>query len=84
VPLLHVRPRSGEAVVGGGGTVDEIAPGLFVGTIGRSGRTPSGGWDIAFEDWVDVCRAVRDKLDAARDAPPTDGGVGPSMQNGEA
>jgi hypothetical protein len=61
VSLLNVRlvstpidgfgtRRSGEAI--------EIDRGLFVGYLGRSGRTPSGAWDIPFGDWLAVCRSV--------------------------
>jgi tetratricopeptide (TPR) repeat protein len=61
VSLLNVRlvstpidgfgtGRSGEAI--------EIDRGLFVGYLGRSGRTPSGAWDILFDDWLAVCQNV--------------------------
>jgi tetratricopeptide (TPR) repeat protein len=61
VSLLNVRlvstpiegfgpGRSGEAI--------EIDRGLFVGYLGRSGRTPSGAWDIPFDDWLAVCASV--------------------------
>jgi tetratricopeptide (TPR) repeat protein len=42
--------RAGEAI--------EIDRGLFVGYLGRSGRTPFGGWDIPFGDWLAVCQNV--------------------------
>lgn len=62
VKLLHVRlaAQQDEGFAQGcAGEVKKIDPDLFVGYLARSGRTPGGAWDIAFDAWVDICRQVR-------------------------
>ena len=63
VKLLHVA--YGTASAGGfpdvaPGSVAALDDGLFVGRLTREGRTASGAWDIAFDEWVSVCEQVRD------------------------
>jgi tetratricopeptide (TPR) repeat protein len=61
VSLLNVRlvstPIEGFGT-GRAGEAIEIDRGLFVGYLGRSGRTRSGAWDIPFDDWLAVCQNV--------------------------
>jgi hypothetical protein len=60
VTLLHVRPLGapGAGLDFGkrAGEVVEIEPGLFVGYLSRPGRNAMGEWNIAFDDWVALCR----------------------------
>lgn len=60
VSLLHVRPLGapGAGLDFGkrAGEVVEIEPGLFVGYLSRPGRNAMGEWNIAFDEWVALCR----------------------------
>lgn len=61
VALLHVRPAGaqGEGLDSGrAGDVVQVRPGLFVGYLSRLGRDAKGDWNIAFEEWVALCRAA--------------------------
>lgn len=61
VALLHARPIGASMrgfPRGRPGEVVEIRPGLFVGYLGRPGRKANGDWDIAFDDWLAICRAT--------------------------
>jgi hypothetical protein len=63
VKLLHVRLASDQRdgfSKGEPGQTFRIAPDLFVGYLRRAGPRPDGSWDIAFDDWVEVCRRVSD------------------------
>ncbi len=64
VTLLHVHPTTGTETDAPVGSAVEVEPDLFVGTISTSGRAPSGAWEIAYADWISVCRSVRTQLDA--------------------
>lgn len=60
VRLLYVQPitcRLLEYPDHKAGHVYELKSGLFVGYLPRLGFTAAGTWDIAFDDWLDLCRA---------------------------
>ncbi|NLH79401.1 MAG: hypothetical protein GX458_00955 [Phyllobacteriaceae bacterium] len=77
VDLLHVRPSSGAEDPIASGTAVEVEPHLFVGVIGRSGRSETGAWDIAYDDWVAVCRHVRDTIAGRATAPAVEASTAP-------
>ena len=59
VRLLNVQPAAPTAPTmfqGGAGEVVEVAPRRYVGFLERLGVTEMGTWDIAFDDWVAICR----------------------------
>lgn len=61
VALLHARPIGADKLgfdEGRPGEVVEIRPGLFVGYLSRPGRNANGDWDIAFDEWLALCRAT--------------------------
>jgi tetratricopeptide (TPR) repeat protein len=61
VSLLHVRPIGAsmqDFAEGRPGEVVEIRPGLYVGYLSRPGRKANGDWDIAFDEWLAICRAT--------------------------
>lgn len=70
IDLLHVRPSLGPDDPVPSGTAIEIQPNLFLGAIGRSGRSATGAWDIAYDDWVSVCRSVREAIDRRGETAP--------------
>lgn len=70
--LLAVQPAAPEppaAFRGAPGDLLTVAPGLYVGFLRRSGLAEDGSWNIAFADWISVCR----KAEAAARAPSGDG-----------
>ncbi|TWS98263.1 lipopolysaccharide assembly protein LapB [Reyranella sp. CPCC 100927] len=68
VKLLHTRVVTADAAGfpdGRAGEVVSIDRGLFVGYLRRPGVTAGNDWDIAFEDWLAICRKVRSLVDAS-------------------
>jgi tetratricopeptide (TPR) repeat protein len=68
VALLHVKPVSATAdgiVSGEAGSVTTLDRDLFVGFLSRPGLPPNGFWDIAFDDWIAVCRKVRNIVETS-------------------
>lgn len=69
VTLLHIRlsssPPEGFPEASPGAAM-EISEGLFVGYLRRPGNSPDGSWDIAFDDWVSICRKVYDAVAARK------------------
>ncbi len=68
VKLLHARVITADAAGfpdGRAGEVVSIDRGLFVGYLRRPGVTAGNDWDIAFEDWLAICRKVRSLVDAS-------------------
>ena len=61
IRLLCIKPANVSsphpALCGKPGEVFEISDGLYVGFIGRVGNA-NGSWDIAFDDWLAICRGV--------------------------
>lgn len=67
VTLLLVQPARSDICkdfAGQPGDLSVVAPGLFVGFIRRLGVAPDNTWNIAFDDWVSVCRAAAAKAAA--------------------
>ena len=61
--LLNVRLSKADSehpLRGAPGSVMTVKPNLFVGFIGRSGLGADGLWNIAYDDWISVCRGVLD------------------------
>ncbi len=59
VRLLDVRPAAPtapSAVQGAAGEVVEVGEGLWVGFLERLGGQAGATWDVAYEDWIDICR----------------------------
>ena len=57
--LLAVQPAEPETPTGFAGAPGDIlklAPGCFVGFLRRSGVAADGSWNIAFADWISICR----------------------------
>ena len=69
VRLLHVRPAVTAGLPpwpdGAPGTIDEVAPDLFVGYVDRMGTLT----DIPFDQWVSICRALAERIDHAKNKP---------------
>ncbi|MGD9478993.1 tetratricopeptide repeat protein [Shinella sp. G-2] len=66
VKLLHVTTADSalaQGLAAEGGGIDVVAPDLYIGYLSRTGRTATGAWDIAFDDWLTVCRKVRTAVD---------------------
>ncbi|UDF31492.1 UNVERIFIED_ORG: hypothetical protein LHK14_09250 [Roseateles sp. XES5] len=66
VKLLHVTTADAalaQGLAAEGGGIDVVAPDLYIGYLSRTGRTATGAWDIAFDDWLTVCRKVRTAVD---------------------
>jgi len=53
VTLLNVRPSDPAHAPG---TVEQTGPGLLVGYIERFGNRIDGIWDIAYDNWLQICR----------------------------
>lgn len=72
VRVLCVKPANDDpshsVLCGRGGEVFEMADGLYVGFISHLGAV-DGRWNIAFDDWIAVCRAI----DRAPPLPPQRG-----------
>lgn len=67
VKLLHVTTADAaraQGLAAEGGEVDVVAPDLYIGYLSRTGRTATGAWDIAFDDWLTLCRKVRAAVDS--------------------
>ena len=65
VRLLDVQPAAPTAPTvfqGAAGELVEVEAGCYVGFLERLGALEEGTWDIAYDDWVAVCR----KADRAR------------------
>ena len=65
--LLHVvfAREAGEGIAPGPpGTIVDLGDGLYIGHVSRAGKTPAAEWDIAYDEWVDVCSQVRQRLAA--------------------
>ena len=66
VRLLHVRPAVTAGIPpwpdGVPGTIAEMAPDLWVGYVDRMGKLT----DIPFDQWVEICRAFVERIDAAK------------------
>ena len=59
VRLLAIQPAAPTAptsVQGAAGELVEVGEGLFVGFLERLGTRVGGAWDVAYDDWVAVCR----------------------------
>lgn len=66
ITLLHVTTLDSAPTVPNtalAGSVRQIEPGLYVGYLSRGGRDSLGNWDIAFDDWVHICRGARAAVD---------------------
>lgn len=66
VKLLHVTTveaarNAGRAAESGG--IERLEADLHIGYLSRVGARPSGGWNIAFDDWLSICRQVRAAAD---------------------
>ena len=62
VTLLHVvQGETGGAGIGHAepGTVRDLGDGLIVAYLSRPGRNALRQWNIAFDEWVDVCERAR-------------------------
>jgi len=61
IKLLCVTTAHGDAVraplCGQAGQVFKVEDELFIGFIGRMGSI-KGYWDIAFDDWIGICRGI--------------------------
>lgn len=40
------------------GGVNLIKPSLYIGVLGSLGTWTSEGWDVAYDDWISICRGV--------------------------
>ena len=59
VKLLAVQPADAESdLKGAAGEVAQICERRWVGFLNRLGVARSQFWDIAFDDWVSICRRV--------------------------
>ena len=56
VRSLEMLPSDGPAWCGE--RVEELEPNLYAGYASRFGNRTGAPWDIAFEDWVEICRAM--------------------------
>jgi tetratricopeptide (TPR) repeat protein len=67
VTLLYVTAASAKEGIGGdqAGEVKQIDRDLFVGSLSRLGEA-EGFWNIAFDEWVAICRKVRGAIDEAK------------------
>lgn len=68
VKLLHVTTTDAaqaNGLLAESGEVALVESDLYIGYLSRTGRTVTGAWDIAFDDWLAVCRKVRTAIDAA-------------------
>lgn len=66
VKLLHVTTADAaraQGLAAERGGIDLVAPDLYIGYLSRTGRTATGAWDIAFDDWLTLCRKVRAAVD---------------------
>lgn len=67
VKLLHVTTTDAAQATGlkaENGGYNLVVPDLYIGYLSRTGRTETGAWDIAFDDWLALCRNVRTAADA--------------------
>jgi len=60
---LYITAASATEEIGGdrAGEVKQIDQDLFVGSLSRLGEA-EGFWNIAFDEWVAICRKVRDTV----------------------
>jgi hypothetical protein len=67
VTLLYVTAASAKEEIGGdqAGEVKQIDRDLFVGSLSRLGEA-EGFWNIAFDEWVAICRKVRGAIDDSK------------------
>ena len=67
VTLFYVTAASAKSGIGGDrvGEVKQIGRDLFVGSLSKLGDA-DGFWNIAFDEWVAICRKVRDAIDASK------------------
>lgn len=71
VKLLHVRPanlENAEFAKAVPGEVRRIADDLFVGFLSRHGLNEHGSWDIGFDEWIAICRQVKNALETPTSA----------------
>ena len=61
VKLLHVT--TDDTANARSERVVTLEPDLYIGYLSRTGRTATGAWDIAFDDWLGICRQVRMAVD---------------------
>ena len=59
IQLLNVQPAAPTAPTtfqGRAGEIIEVAPRRYVGFLERLGVTDMKTWDIAYDDWIAICR----------------------------
>ena len=55
--LLAVEPLQASTASGGqAGEIEVVEPGCYVGFLRRAGLAADNSWNIAYEDWISVCR----------------------------
>lgn len=62
ISLLCVVPKScamcASLPLNNPGDTNLIRPNLYVGVVDRAGTWSDGGWNVAYDDWVSICRGV--------------------------